>query len=196
MNKHIKGTIGAIDDQSWVKIAYPKAIFDEDTKLWISDAEVAEIPYTAFSSKKKALWVPGRLVVRRVAERNETKLAMEGQDPMFQIYRYHAVFSTIPQEWMDTVALDKTHRQHAVIESVNAELKSGPLAHMPSGNFAANTAWLHAAAMAYNLTRAAALLAVGRFTRATLATIRQKLILVPVRVASSARKQTLHLPAN
>ncbi|MFJ2621098.1 IS1380 family transposase [Glutamicibacter sp. NPDC087344] len=196
MNKHIKGTIGTIDDQSWVKIAYPKAIFDEDTKQWISDAEVAEIPYTAFSSKKKALRVPGRLVVRRVAQRNETKLAMEGQEPMFQIYRYHAVFSTIPQEWMDTVALDKTHRQHAVIESVNAELKSGPLAHMPSGNFTANTAWLHAAAMAYNLTRAAGLLAGGRFTRAKLATIRQKLILVPARVASSARKQVLHLPWN
>lgn len=92
--------------------------------------------------------------------------------------------------------LDKAHRQHAVIESVNAELKDGPLAHLPSGNFAANTAWLHAAAIAYNLTRAAGILAGGRLATAKMTSIRQRLILVPARVASSARKQVLHLPEN
>lgn len=65
MNKHLREAIAAIGEQAWVKIKYPKAIFEEDTGQWISDAEVAEVPYTAFSSKKKALRVEGRLVVRR-----------------------------------------------------------------------------------------------------------------------------------
>lgn len=48
--------------------------------------------------------------------------------------------------------------------------------------------------MAFNLTRAAGTLAGGRFTRATTGTIRRTLISVPARVASSARRLTLHLP--
>ena len=48
--------------------------------------------------------------------------------------------------------------------------------------------------MAYNHTRAAGILADGNFTKATPATIRRKLINVPARIASSARKIRLHLP--
>ncbi len=51
------------------------------------------------------------------------------------------------------------HRRHAIIEQVIAELKAGPLAHLPSGKFTANAAWLVLAAMAHNLLRAAAALA-------------------------------------
>ena len=47
------------------------------------------------------------------------------------------------------------HRDHAVIEQVFADLTDGPLAHAPSGLFAANAAWLALAAIAHNLTRAA-----------------------------------------
>ena len=32
-------------------IKYPKAIYDEDEQRWISDAQVAETDYTAFTSK-------------------------------------------------------------------------------------------------------------------------------------------------
>jgi hypothetical protein len=34
------------------------------------------------------------------------------------------------------------HRGHAIVEQVHADLKNGPLAHLPSGSFAANSAWL------------------------------------------------------
>ena len=51
------------------------------------------------------------------------------------------------------------HRDHAVVEQVFADVTSGPLAHMPSGVFAANAAWLPVAAMAHNLLRAAGALA-------------------------------------
>ena len=51
--------------------------------------------------------------------------------------------------------------------------------------------------MAFNLTRAAATLTETRsLVRATTATIRRKLIAVPARIATSARRLHLHLPAH
>jgi hypothetical protein len=57
------------------------------------------------------------------------------------------------------IQAEEQHRDHAVIEQVFADLTSGPLAHAPSGRFAANVAWLALAAIAHNLTRAAGALA-------------------------------------
>ena len=48
--------------------------------------------------------------------------------------------------------------------------------------------------MAFSLTRAAATITGPALAKATTATIRRKLISVPARVASSARRVTLHLP--
>ena len=51
------------------------------------------------------------------------------------------------------------------------------------------------AVIAFNLTRAAAsLTAAPELAKATTATVRRTLIHVPARVASSARRITLHLP--
>ena len=60
--------------------------------------------------------------------------------------------------------------------------------------FTANAAWLVLAAMAFNLTRAASTLANTSTARASTATIRRKIVHVPARIASSARRLTLHLP--
>ena len=92
------------------------------------------------------------------------------------------------------MAAHKTHRGHAIIEQVHADLKNSALAHLPSGKFTANAAWLVLAVMAFNLTRAAATITGPALARATTATIRRKLIIVPARIASSARRMTLHLP--
>ena len=73
------------------------------------------------------------------------------------------------------------HRRHAIIEQVIADLKNGPLAHLPSGSFTANSAWLVLAAIAFNLTRAAGALASAFHARATTATIRAQLINVAAR---------------
>ena len=87
------------------------------------------------------------------------------------------------------------HRDHAVVEQVFADVTSGPLAHMPSGVFAANAAWLSIAAMAHNLLRAAGALASLPFARARAATIRRDLIAVAARAARHGRGHlTLHLP--
>jgi len=70
------------------------------------------------------------------------------------------------------------------------------LAHLPSGSFAANSAWVVCAAMAYNLTRTAGVLASAFNAKATTGTIRAQLINVPGRLARSARKLVLHLPVH
>ena len=117
-----------------------------------------------------------------------------GQDTLFDVWRFHAFFTTADPAILDTVAADKTHRGHAVIEQVHADLKNSALAHLPSGVFTANAAWLVLAVIAFNLTRAAGTIAAPDLAKATTATIRRKLITVPARVATSARRITLHLP--
>jgi hypothetical protein len=187
----VKAAIAAIEQVAWTPIEYPLAIFDQDSGTWVSRAEVAEIPFTAFSSKKRADRVPGRLVVRRIPDLN----ARPGQGTLFDTWRFHAFFTTVPADVMDTVTADKTHRGHAVIEQVHADLKNAALAHLPSGKFAANAAWLVLSVIAYNLTRAAATLTGPKLAKATTATIRSRLIHVPARAARRARRLILHLPA-
>jgi DDE family transposase len=105
------------------------------------------------------------------------------------------VFTDSPEAMLDAEA---THRAHAVVEQVIADLKTGPLAHLPSGMFTANAAWLALATTAFNLLRAAgALAATGPghgLAVATTATPRAWVVAVPARIARSARRLTLHLP--
>ncbi|WGP07999.1 MULTISPECIES: IS1380 family transposase [Micrococcales] len=193
MDTRIKAAIAAISDDAWTGIEYPEAIYDEDSGAWISKAEVAEVPFTAFTSKKNALQATGRLVVRRIPELNEAKRTA-GQDPLFDLFRHHAFFTTVDRDRFDTVIADQIHRRHAIIEQINAELKNGALAHMPSGVFDANAAWVAIAAITHNLLRAAAGLLGGRMSKVRAQTLRTRIIGVPARIAHRARKLILHLP--
>jgi hypothetical protein len=151
----IRTAISAIDEDAWQPIEYTDAVFDQATGRWVSRAEVAEIPFTAFATQKHSLRVPGRLVVRRIPDLNPH--ARDGQATLFDTWRFHAFFTTTDPEVMDTpVTADKTHRGHAIVEQVHADLKSSALAHLPSGMFNANAAWLALAVIAFNLARAAA----------------------------------------
>ena len=89
---------------------------------------------------------------------------------------------------------DLTHRAHAVIEQVFADLIDGPLAHLPSGRFAANGAWLTCAAIAHNLLRAAAGLTSRAHARARGQTLRRRFIHVAAEVVRHARGVRLRLP--
>jgi hypothetical protein len=190
MNSSIRAAIAAIAADAWTAIRYPRAIWDDQLDAWISDAEVAETGYTAFASKKGQA-VTARLIVRRVRDLNHK--AGAGQDELFPVWRYHAVFTDSPFE---LIQAEGQHRDHAVVEQVFADVTSGPLAHMPSGLFAANAAWLSIAAMAHNLVRAAGTLASPPFAKARGATIRRGLIAVAARTARHGRGHiTLHLPA-
>ncbi len=192
MDPKVKKAIAAIGENAWTPIEYTDAVFDEASNTWVSRAEVAEVPFTAFSSKKATEQVAGRLVVRRIPDLNPKKAS--GQGTLFDTWRFHAFFTTTDPADLDTVAADKTHRGHAIIEKVHADLKNSALAHLPSGKFTANAAWLVLAVIAFNLTRTAATITGPALARATTATIRRKLITVPARVATSARRITLHLP--
>jgi hypothetical protein len=182
----VRKTIAAIGEDAWVPIKYTNAVWDETAQAWISDAEVAETTYTAFSSRGKAEQVTARLIVRRVPDANPAH-----QNPLFTVYRHHAVLTNSPLTMLEA---EKAHRAHAIVEQVIADLKNGPLAHLPSGHFGANSAWLVCAAIAFNLTRAAGVLASILHAKATTGTIRAQLIAVPARLSRSARKLTLHLP--
>ena len=187
LNSRVRAAIASIDEAGWTRIEYPWAIPDPDTGELISAAEIAEIPFTAFASKAKARQVTARLIVRRIPERNATKL----QDPLFPAYRYHALFTNNPAP---LVQAESTHRGHAIIEQVIADLKNSALAHLPSGQFAANAAWLVCAAIAFNLTRALGVISGDTLTKATTATIRTRIINLPARIARSARRLRLRLP--
>jgi hypothetical protein len=188
-NAAVVAAIASIPERAWTPISYPEAIWDEAERRWVSDAEVAETGYTAFTSRRLDRHVTARLIVRRVRRLNTTP----GQDELVPGYRYHAVFTDTP---LPMVQAEHCHRGHAIVEQVIADLKQGPIAHLPSGSFTANGAWLVCAAMAFNLTRAAGCLASAFHAKATTGTIRAQLITIPARIASSARRIVLHLPVD
>ncbi len=83
-------------EDGWTPIRYPRAIFDDQLQQWVSDAEVAETAYTAFSSTKGKA-ITARLIVRRVKDLNP-RAAAAGQGELFPLWRYHAVFTDSPFE--------------------------------------------------------------------------------------------------
>ena len=188
-NPSVNAAISTIPDGAWTAIHYPDAFVDTETGQLVSDAEVAEIPYTAFTSHPKAQQVPGRLIVRRV--KRLTAQAAAGQDELFTTWRHHAVFVTSRFQMLQA---EGQHRDHAIVEQTIADAAASALAHLPSGSFSANAAWAVLWAIAHNLTRAAGVLASMLHARATTATIRAHLINVPARIARGARRLTLHLP--
>jgi hypothetical protein len=191
MNPAVVRAVASIPDDAWTTIKYPRAIWDEDEKRWISEAQVAQAAFTAFTSARKDQQVPCRLVVRRVQRLSATADAA-GQDELFSSWRHHGF---VTSSTLTAIAADGTHRDHAIVEQVIAELKSGALAHAPSGKFDANAAWLALACVAFNLLRAAGA-ASTRHAKARWTTLRTQLVAVPARVASSARRLMLHLPTN
>ncbi|MGW5112905.1 IS1380 family transposase [Nocardia sp. NPDC004123] len=182
-NTSVAKAIAAIGEDAWTPVKYPGAVRDPDTGEWTSDAEVAEIPYTAFASTKDA--TTARLIVRRIKDARYP-------DALFPVWRYHPFFTNSEEPAGDA---DITHRRHAIIETVFSDLIDGPLAHIPSGRFAANSAWVLCAAIAHNLLHAAGTLAGGSHNRARGATLRRKLLNVPARLARPQRRPLLHLPA-
>ena len=190
MDPKVTAAIAGIDERDWAPIEYPEAIWDEAEARWISDAEVAEVGFTAFTGRRKAEHVACRLVVRRV-RRLQPLAGDDGavQGELFTAYRHHAF---ITNSTLSTIEADARHRDHAIVEQVIAELKNGPLAHLPSGNYPANAAWVALAVIAFNLARAAAVAAGQARTR--WATLRTRIINVPARIATTGRKLVLHLP--
>ncbi len=165
--KTIRAAITAIDQAAWLDIPY-------------SPDGIAQVAETSYRGD--------RLIVRRV--RN-----LDDQQQLFPTWRYHAF---VTNRVGTMIELDADHRRHAVCELAIRDLKAGAgLAHLPSGQFNANAAWLLAATLAHNLLRWTATLGLGVRDQQTVAkTLRRTLLALPGRLTRSARRWTLHLPAS
>jgi hypothetical protein len=157
--KTVRAAIAAITEADWVDIGYTGDGL----------AQVAETPYRG-----------DRLIVRRVRNLGD-------QQQLFATWRYHAFVTDRPGT---TIWLDADHRRHAVCELAIRDLKAGAgLAHLPSGTFTANAAWLLAATLAHNLLRWTDRLGLGTRGQLTVAkTIRRTLLTLPGRLTRSARR--------
>jgi hypothetical protein len=171
-NSAVTRAIGAIPEDAWTPVTYPGAVLDPDTGQLISDAEVAETEFTAFGSTEHP--ATARLIVCRVRDQNKL-------DELFPVWRHHPFFTNSTES---TVQADLTHRRHAIIETVFADLIDGPLAHLPSNRFAANGAWAICAMITHNLLRATGTLSSDRLAVARGATLRRQIINVPARLAA------------
>jgi hypothetical protein len=189
MDPKVRAAIACIAEDAWTPIRYPRAVWDDQLGCWVSDAEVAETRYTAFT-RKKGQAITARLIVRRVKDLNHKAAA--GQGELFTAWRYHAIFTDSPFVMLQA---EEHHRGHAQAEQVFADWSDGPLAHLPSGSFPANAAWLALAAISCNLLRAAGTLASLACAKARGATLRRDLINVAARTARHGRGHlTVHLP--
>jgi hypothetical protein len=179
-DKRVRAAIDAIPDDAWQPIPYWLSTPE------VSGADVAETSFTAFAGDKQHAR-PVRLIVRRVRPTPGSQLAL------FTTWDYHAF---VTDRAGDVLEIEADHRRHAVVEQVIAELKSAGLAHLPSGRFMANAAWLALAVMAHNLGRAVGQLAGPDLDKATASTLRRKVFTMPGRLVHSSRRRHLRLPQN
>jgi Transposase DDE domain group 1 len=189
MNSSIRAAIAAIPGHAWTPIRYPRAIWDDQLHCWVSDAEVAETGYTAFTSKKSQA-VTARLIVRRVRDQNSK--AAQGQDELFCIWRYHAVFTDSPVE------LSRPRASTATTRSWSRPSRTGTTGRLPTCHpaFSPRTPPGWSSPPWHRIWYARP----GRWpaplhARARAATIRRDLIAVAARTARHGRGTlTLHLP--
>ena len=165
LHKHVRAAIEQIPEQAW----QPLADYPDS-----GEAEIAETTL--------GRW---RLVVRRVRTLGE-------QQQLFSTWQ-HFAFQTNRSEPLELVEAE--HRAHAVVELAIRDLKDQALAHFPSGNFHANSAWCVIAALAHNLGRWASMIGLPNELPRTARTRRRRLFELPGRLTRTARQWTLHLPA-
>jgi Transposase DDE domain group 1 len=177
-DQRIRAAIEAIDQAAWQSIPYWLSTPE------VSGADIAETPFVVFAGDKRHARTV-RLIVRRVRPTPGSQLAL------FTSWDYHAFVTDRDGDLPD---LEADHRRHAVVEQRIAELKSAGLAHLPSGKFMANAAWLALAVIAHNLGRAVGHLAGPDLDTATASTLRRKVFTMPGRLVRSGRRRQLRLP--
>jgi hypothetical protein len=163
--KGVAEQIASIPDSDWITL-----------KDYPKDGE-AQIAETSYGAR--------RMIVRR------TRL-IGAQAELWPDWR-HFPFLTNRTEPLALVEAE--HRQHAVVELTIRDLKDQALAHFPSGQFAANSAWTVIAAIAHNLTRWTTVIGLPGHTIRAARTLRRRLLQIPGRLTRTARQWTLHLPA-
>jgi hypothetical protein len=172
----IAAAIAAIDEEAWIEIDYTVD----------GQAQVAECAYTTGNGRRP---ITRRLIVRR------TRLTDTHQQRLWPHWRHHAFLTDLTT---DTVAVDRFHRQHAVVELAIRDIKEGAgLEHVPSGNFHANSAWLQCAVLAHNLIRWTTTLGgIGTDQLVVARTMRTRLVAIPGRLVNHSGHTILRLPTN
>jgi hypothetical protein len=184
-----KKLIGRLEAAGWrysisVRLQYwvPAAIAQIPEAAWrtLEDYPAggqAQIAETAAGAR--------RLIVRR------TRL-VGPQAELWPDWRYFPFITnrTEPLEFVEA-----EHRQHAVVELAIRDLKDQALAHFPSGRFAANAAWTVIGCLAHNLLRWTTVIGLPASTVRAARTVRRRLLALPGRLTTTARRWTLHLPA-
>jgi hypothetical protein len=161
MQKGVAEQVASIPESDWITL-----------KDYPKDGE-AQIAETTYGGR--------RVVIRR------TRL-IGAQAELWPDWR-HFPFLT---NRTDPLALvEAEHRQHAVVELTIRDLKDQALAHFPSGQFNANSAWTVIAAIAHNLARWTALIGLPGHTVRAARTMRRRLLQIPGRLTRTARQWTL-----
>ena len=181
--------ITSIDGQAWTPIRYPNAIYDEDEQRWVSDAEVAEVGFTAFTNRRRGEHVTARLIVRRVRRLNPATVPAGADRSLRRLPLPRGVHRL---ERAD--AARRSHpprpRHHRAGHRRAEERPAGPPALGPVHR-RCGLARLHRDLP--HLTRAAGALAGGRHRRSRTGTIRAQLITTPAR-SRTPRTGDPHLP--
>jgi hypothetical protein len=164
-SKTIRGLIDQIPEADWVTIAD------------YPDSGECQVAETYLKG-----W---RLIVRR------TRLVGKQAD-LFPDWRYHA-FAT--NRTVPTITADTDHRDHATIELAIRDLKDQALAHFPSGQFAANSAWAVIAALSHNLGRWTTQIGQPNQPVQTARARRRQLLQIPARLTRTSRQWTVRMPA-
>jgi len=123
IDPNIRAAIAAIPEDAWIPIP-TRAIWDDQLGRWVSDAQIAEVKYTAFVSRKRQA-ITARLIVRQVKDLNRN--AAPGQGELFTAWRHHAVFTDSP---FTLVQAEEQDRGYAQAEQVFADWTAVPLAHL------------------------------------------------------------------
>ncbi len=149
---------------------------------WVTIEDYPDSGHAQIAETKLGDW---RLIVRR------TRLT-GAQAELFPDWRHHA-FAT--NRTVPILIADIDHRDHATIELVIRDLKDQALAHFPSGQFAANSAWTVIAALAHNLGRWATQIGFPTRPVQTARARRRQLLQIPARLTRTSRQWTLRMPA-
>jgi hypothetical protein len=165
LSKTIRALIEQIPESAWVTV---KDYPDG------GEAQVAETELKGF-----------RLIVRR------TRLT-GAQADLFPNWRHHCLATnrTAP-----TLVADTDHRDHATVELAIRDLIDQALAHFPSGQMNANSAWTVIAAVAHNLGRWTTQIGLPDRPVQTARARRRQLLTIPARLTRSGRQWTLRMPA-
>jgi hypothetical protein len=163
---------------------------------WVRDA-IAQIPESAWRPLADYPDTGEAQIAETIAPRGDRLIVRRTRlvGPQAELWPDWRHFAFITNRTEPLEVVEAEHRQHAVVELAIRDLKDQALAHFPSGRFAANAAWTVIACLAHNLLRWTSVIGLLQTTIRAARTVRRRLLALPGRLTTSARRWTLHLPA-